>query len=122
MYGSPLVDARGQQTGWMTSVTDITEPRRVRDELSASYERFTTVLEGLDAAISVAPLGGEELLFANKMYRSWFGAEVLGHLNLIAQAGVPATPTHDDALDEVDGLAGLPTDTLTTAQPENAEV
>jgi PAS domain S-box-containing protein len=122
MYVSPLVDAKGQQTGWMTSVTDITEPRRVRDELSASYERFTTVLEGLDAAISVAPLGGEELLFANKMYRSWFGAEVLGHLNLIAQAGVPATPTHDDALDEVDGLAGLPTDTLTTAQTENAEV
>jgi PAS domain S-box-containing protein len=122
MYVSPLVDAKGQQTGWMTSVTDITEPRRVRDELSASYERFTTVLEGLDAAISVAPLGGEELLFANKMYRSWFGAEVLGHLHLIAQAGVPATPTHDDALDEVDGLAGLPTDTLTTAQTENAEV
>jgi PAS domain S-box-containing protein len=122
MYVSPLVDARGQQTGWMTSVTDITEPRRVRDELTASYERFTTVLEGLDAAISVAPLGGEELLFANKMYRSWFGAEVLGHLSLIAQAGVPATPTHDDALDEVDGLAGLPTDTLTTAQTENAEV
>jgi PAS domain S-box-containing protein len=122
MYVSPLVDARGQQTGWMTSVTDITEPRRVRDELSASYERFTTVLEGLDAAISVAPLGGKELLFANKLYRSWFGAEVLGHLNLIAQAGVPATPTHDDALDEVDGLAGLPTDTLTTAHTENAEV
>jgi PAS domain S-box-containing protein len=122
MYVSPLVDARGQQTGWMTSVTDITEPRRVRDELSASYERFTTVLEGLDAAISVAPLGGEELLFANKMYRSWFGAEVLGHLNLIAQAGVPATATHDDAMDEVDGLAGLPTDSLTTAQTENAEI
>ena len=37
-----------------------------------------------------------------------FGAEVLGHLNLIAQAGVPATPTHDDALDEVnDSKFGL---------------
>ncbi len=122
MYVSPLVDSKGQQTGWMTSVTDITEPRRVRDELSASYERFTTVLEGLDAAISVAPLGSEELLFANKMYRSWFGGEVSGHMNLIAQAGVPATPTNDDALDAVDGLAGLPTDTLTTAQTENAEI
>jgi PAS domain S-box-containing protein len=122
MYVSPLVDAKGQQSGWMTSVTDITEPRRVRDELSASYERFTTVLEGLDAAISVAPLGSQELLFANKLYRSWFGSEVSGHLNLIAQAGVPTTPTNDDALDAVDGLAGLPTDTLTTAQTENAEI
>ncbi|WP_421954991.1 PAS domain S-box protein [Polaromonas sp.] len=122
MYVSPLIDPRGQQTGWMTSMTDITEPRRIREELTASYERFTTVLEGLDAAISVAPLGSEELLFANKLYRSWFGGEVSGHMNLIAQAGVPAAAPTDDALDAVDGLAGFPTDTLTTAQTENAEI
>ena len=122
MYVSPLIDPNGQQTGWMTSMTDITEPRRVRDELSASYERFTTVLEGLDAAVSVAPLGSPELLFANRLYRSWFSAEVSGHIKLIAQAGVPATPANDDSLDEVDGLAGLPTDTLTTAKSENAEI
>jgi PAS domain S-box-containing protein len=122
LYVSPLIDPRGQQTGWMTSMTDITEPRRIRDELSASYERFTTVLEGLDAAVSVAPLGSEELLFANKLYRSWFGGEVSGHMNLIAQAGVPAAAPVDDALDAVDGMAGFPTDTLTTAQTENAEI
>lgn len=122
MYVSPLIDPRGQQTGWMSSMTDITEPKRIREELSASYERFTTVLEGLDAAVSVAPLGSAELLFANKLYRAWFGGEVSGHMNLIAQAGVPpATPT-EDALDAVDGLAGLPTDTLTTAETENAEI
>lgn len=122
MYVSPLIDPRGQQTGWMTSMTDITEPKRVREELTASYERFTTVLEGLDAAVSVAPLGSEELLFANKLYRSWFGGEVSGHLNLIAQAGVPSTVPTDDMLDPVDGLAGFPTDTLTAAQTENAEI
>ena len=122
MYVSPLIDPRGQQTGWMTSVTDITEPKRVREELSASYERFTTVLEGLDAAVSVAPLGSEELLFANKLYRAWFGGEVAGHMNLIAEAGVPTAVPTEDTLDAVDGLAGLPTDTLTTAQTENAEI
>ena len=122
MYVSPLIDPKGLQTGWMTSMTDITEPRRIRDELSASYDRFTTVLEGLDAAVSVAPLGSEELLFANKLYRSWFGGAVSGHMNLIAQAGVPAAAPTDDALDAVDPLAGLPTDTLTNAQTENAEI
>ncbi len=122
MYVSPLIDPRGQQTGWMTSMTDITEPKRIREELSASYERFTTVLEGLDAAVSVAPLGSEELLFANKLYRSWFGGEVSGHMNLIARAGVPAAAPTDDALDAVDALAGFPTDTLTAAQTENAEI
>ncbi|MFZ2294147.1 MAG: PAS domain S-box protein [Polaromonas sp.] len=122
MYVSPLIDPRGQQTGWMTSMTDITEPKRIREELSASYERFTTVLEGLDAAVSVAPLGSEELLFANRLYRSWFGGEVSGHVNLIAQAGVPAVAPTEDALDAVDGLAGFPTDTLTAAQTANAEI
>ena len=122
MYVSPLIDPRGQQTGWMTSMTDITEPKRIREELTASYERFTTVLEGLDAAVSVAPLGSEELLFANKLYRAWFEGEVSGHLNLITQAGVPTFAPTGDALDAVDSMAGLPTDSLTDAQTANAEI
>ena len=122
MYVSPLIDPRGQQTGWMTSMTDITEPKRVREELTASYGRFTTVLEALDAAVSVASLGSQELLFANKLYRSWFGGDVVGHLGLIAQAGVPAATQNDDMLDAVYGLAGFPTDTLMDAKTENAEI
>ncbi len=121
MYVSPLIDPRGQQTGWMTSMTDISVSKRIREELSNSYERFTTVLEGLDAAVSVAPLGGEELLFANKLYRAWFSSAVSGHINMIAQAGMPPVTPTDDAMD-VDGLAGLPTDSLTTAKSENAEI
>ena len=122
MYVSPLIDPQGQQTGWMTSMTDITEPKRIREELGASYERFTTVLEGLDAAVSVAPLGSEELLFANRLYRAWFGAKASGHVSLSAQAGVPRIAPSGDALDAVDGLAGFPTDSLTDAQAANAEI
>jgi PAS domain S-box-containing protein len=73
MYVSPLIDATGKQTGWMTSMTDITEPNRIREQLASSHERFTIVLEALDASVSVAPLGSQELLFANKLYRLWFG-------------------------------------------------
>jgi len=122
MYVSPLIDAKGQQTGWMTSMTDITEPNRIREQLSASYERFTTVLEALDASVSVAPLGSEELLFANKLYRLWFDSNTVGHLQLVAQAGVPSKPPHDDTLDDVDSFMGLPTGPLTSAQTENAEI
>ena len=122
LYVSPLVDAKGHQTGWMTSMTDITEPNRIREQLSASYERFTTVLEALDASVSVAPLGSEELLFANKLYRLWFGVQTVGHLQMVAQAGVPDHPRNDESLDEVDSLVGLPTGALTTAQSENAEI
>jgi PAS domain S-box-containing protein len=69
MYVSPLIDPRGQQTGWMTSMTNITEAKRIRDQLSASHERFTTVLEGLDASVSVLSVQQGELLFANRSYR-----------------------------------------------------
>ncbi len=122
LYVSPLIDARGAQTGWMTSMTDITEPNRIREQLSASYERFTTVLEALDASISVAPLGSDELLFANKLYRLWFGVQTGGHLQLVAQAGVPMTPPSDESLDDVDAFVGLPTETLPDAESESAEI
>ena len=122
LYVSPLIDARGTQTGWMTSMTDITEPNRIREQLSSSFERFTTVLEALDASISVAPLGSAEMLFANKLYRLWFGSHTGGHLALIAQAGMPAQPVNDESHDHVDSFAGLPTNVLPDAESENAEV
>jgi PAS domain S-box-containing protein len=123
LYVSPLVDAKGQQTGWMTSMTDITEPTRIREQLQASHERFTTVLEALDASVSVTPLGSEELLFANKLYRLWFGGRASGHLHMVVQAGMSETPrSTDEALDDVDAFAGLPTNTITSAISENAEI
>jgi hypothetical protein len=107
----------------MTSMTDITEPKRIREQLSASYERFTIVLEALDASVSVAPLGSQELLFANKLYYQWFGSQTVGHLQLVAQAGVvPASGSNPAGMDDEDGLMGLPTDSLTSARTENAEI
>ena len=122
MYVSPLIDAKGQQTGLMTSTTDITEPNRVRQQLLESQDRFITVLEGMDASVSVAPLGRSDLLFANKMYRQWFGADTIGHLQLIAQAGVVADIPLEEMGDDVDSLAGLPLDQLSTSQIKNFEI
>jgi PAS domain S-box-containing protein len=122
VYMSPLIDAKGQQTGWMTSMTDITEPNRIREQLLASYERFTTVLEALDASVSVAPLGSTEMVFTNKLYRQWFGNTADGHHVLISRAGSIESPNTGEAQDAVDVLAGLPSESLTTAQAENAEI
>jgi C4-dicarboxylate-specific signal transduction histidine kinase len=103
-------------------MTDITEPNRVREQLSASHQRFTTVLEALDASISVAPLGSDELLFANKLYRQWFGTQANGHLQLVAEAGVPSSPTSDENDDAVDLLAGLPTNAIADTETESGEI
>jgi len=122
LYVSPLIDAMGTQTGWMTSMTDITEPNRVREQLTQSHQRFTTVLEALDASISVAPLGSDELLFANKLYRQWFGTQADGHLQLVAEAGVATSPTNDESNDSVDSFAGLPTTALPDTDYESSEI
>ena len=122
-YVSPLIDATGKQTGWMASMTDITEPNRVRRQLSASYERFTTVLEALDASVSVAPLGSQELLFANKLYRQWFGTTTHGHMKLLVRGGTPKAQLSDESLDIVDAFAGLPLDSIATGSlAEHAEI
>ena len=122
MYVSPLIDAKGVQTGWMTSVTNITEAKRVRDQLSASHERFTTVLEGLDAAVSVLSVQQGQLLFANRSYRLWFGSDA--HIHAVLAGGIDASvpPTDLDTEDGVDGYSGLPQNELTEAGTSPREV
>ena len=120
MYVSPLIDPKGQQTGWMTSMTNITEAKRIRDQLTASHERFTTVLEGLDTAVSVLSVQQGELLFANRSYRLWFGADAGGHALL--SGGEPGLADAADGDDAVDVLGGLPTQELTAAGSDSREV
>ncbi|XQU67784.1 PAS domain S-box protein [Cupriavidus sp. H18C1] len=111
MYVSPLIDSRGRHTGWMSSMTDITEPKRAREELAAAHDRFTTVLESLDAAVSVLATDKPELLFANRYYRQLFGWEPEGHLKL-AGGEVEQEQVTSDHTDFVDAYAGLPASEL----------
>ncbi len=127
MYVSPLIDPKGQQTGWMTSMTNITEAKRIRDQLTASHERFTTVLEGLDASVSVLSVQPGELLFANRSYRLWFGNDAKGHLLMAGGVGSTSPGAGggdyaDDTGDEVDALSGLPTEALTESGTNPREV
>jgi C4-dicarboxylate-specific signal transduction histidine kinase len=119
MYVSPLIDARGHQTGWMTSMTNITEAKRIRDQLSASHERFTTVLEGLDAAVSVLSVQHGELLFTNRSYRLWFGTDAHWHAML---AGSSQSGPSDSDDDVVDTLIGLPTSEITDIGADSREI
>ena len=122
IYVSPLLDPHGVQKGWVTSITDITEPNRIRDQLSASYERFTTVLEALDASVSVAPIGTDELLFANKKYRLWFNDQPNTLLSQAAKLGLTPVTHNDAGLDTVDALAGMPSEAISESETESSEV
>ena len=77
-YLSPLIDLTGRQTGWMASITDITEPKRVRAALESAHERFEAVLDGLDAAVFVADARTDEILFANLAFKRIHGFDAVG--------------------------------------------
>ena len=109
---APLINEKGKQTGWVTSLIDISEPKKIREELAASQERFTTVLESLDAAVSVVSLETDELLFANRFYRENFGNDSKGHFQLAHQEKEIDT-LHNIAQDLQDYIRdGIPTSFL----------
>ncbi len=109
---APLINEKGKQTGWVTSLIDISEPKKIREELAASQERFTTVLEGLDAAVSVVSLETDELLFANRFYRENFGNDSKSHFQLAHQENQIET-LHNIAQDLQDYIRdGIPTSFL----------
>ncbi|AGG33605.1 multi-sensor signal transduction histidine kinase [beta proteobacterium CB] len=108
---SPLINEKGKQTGWVTSLIDISEPKKIREELAASQERFITVLEGLDAAVSVVSNETGELLFANRFYRERFGNTPKGHFDL---AGSDINQNTMQALNEDSG------DTITDGIPPSS--
>ena len=105
---APLINEKGQQTGWVTSLIDISEPKKIREELALSQERFTTVLESLDAAVSVVSLETNALLFANRFYRERFGDDSKGHFQL-AGSDSNNTMMRDIAEDLEDSPPGIPT-------------
>ena len=91
LYFSPLIDAGGRQIGWMASMNDITEPKRVRVELEEAHQRFETVIDGLDTAVHVADAGSGEILFANRAFQNVFGFDAVGRpSDLVTAACRPA--------------------------------
>ena len=120
-FVSPMIDAKNRQTGWINSLIDISEPQRIREELAISQQRFITVLEGLDAAISVINPKNGELLFTNGLYREMFGNSSVAHLQLIGnQTGFVSDVFTED--DSVDDYAGIPSAMLAPITSDSEEV
>jgi PAS domain S-box-containing protein len=92
LYFSPLIDTNGQQIGWMASMNDITEPKRVRVELERAHERFETVIDGLDSAVHVADVHSGEILFANRAFQNIFGFDSVGRDSALVTAACRPNP------------------------------
>ena len=92
---TPLIDEKNEQIGWLEMVTDVTEAKRIADELARSRDRITKVLDSIDSAVSVIGYRGSEprLLYANPTYSGLWGADTAPHLALGRQAAEAASGT-----------------------------
>lgn len=97
----PLLTNSGKRLGFMVTHSNITQANRSARELRAMQQRFTRVLETMDAAVSVISLREDKptLLFANTIYQDHFGNSANQHIKLCALLHKGATDA-DDIYDE----------------------
>ena len=118
----PLIDAKGHQTGWMTSDDQHhrgqAHPRPALGVARALHDRARrrSTLRSRCCRCSSG-----ELLFANRSYRLWFGA-TRAATALLAGGRRPAHPRARVATMTSTTFGGLPTQELTEAGPSPREV
>ncbi|GHD55733.1 PAS domain S-box protein [Jeongeupia chitinilytica] len=104
LYASRLIDGRGEHRGWMASLYDTTEIRREREALATSRMQLRTVLEGLDASVSVTDARTGALLYRNRGHASRFSLNADAECCLVP---LGSQPLHDGQVEEcLDTISG----------------
>ena len=90
VFEAPLVDSRGDQTGWMSSILDITD-RKKAEELNRQQQ------EKLEASARLATMGEISSMLAHELNQplAAIASYTAGALNVLERAdkGVPLEPT-----------------------------
>jgi two-component system sensor histidine kinase DctS len=90
VFEAPLVDSRGKQTGWMSSILDITD-RKKAEELNRQQQ------EKLEASARLATMGEISSMLAHELNQplAAISSYTAGALNVLERAdkGVPIEPT-----------------------------
>ena len=90
VFEAPLVDSRGKQTGWMSSILDITD-RKKAEELNRQQQ------EKLETSARLATMGEISSMLAHELNQplAAISSYTAGALNVLdkAGAGVPLEPT-----------------------------
>ncbi|MEY3219135.1 MAG: hypothetical protein RIT27_492 [Pseudomonadota bacterium] len=73
----PLYDGERKVVGILGSCEEITERKDANDALKLAHERFTTVLDSLDAFIYVVDMYNYKILFANRASKIVLGSDSL---------------------------------------------
>ena len=80
IFEAPLINAQGQQTGWMSAFVDITEQRRMEELSRASQER-------LQATARLATVGEMASLLSHELTQPLMAMSSNGSLNMLQNDG-----------------------------------
>jgi len=103
-------DASGAPLRMFGTVQDITRRKEAEEELRLAHERFTTVLDGIEATIYAADMETHEILFMNRYMREAFEGEHRGEpcWKVFRREDGPCPHcTNDRLLDEEGAPAGV---------------
>lgn len=76
----PVRNADGDLVAIEGIVTDITERKKIEEDLRTSHERFLKVLNSIDATVYVADMETYEILFMNRYMVESFGSDMTGEI------------------------------------------
>lgn len=79
-YMSPMADAYGNVDKVLIIAHDITEKKRLENELISSKEQLMAILNSIDEIIYIGDLNTYEILFANTYTKNIFGSDIEGKL------------------------------------------
>lgn len=74
----PIIDEENRVIEFQVVGRDLTEQHQAKEALRQAHERFTMVLDSLDAVVYVADMQTYEILFVNQYAKDLFGGELVG--------------------------------------------
>lgn len=99
IFEAPLINAQGQQTGWMSAFIDITEQRRMEELSRASHER-------LQATARLATVGEMASLLSHELTQPLMAMSSYanGSLNMLQHDGEIALLDHGNLVERLQDL------------------
>ncbi|OQW93653.1 MAG: hypothetical protein BWK79_10005 [Beggiatoa sp. IS2] len=74
----PILDGNDEVVEFQSVGRDITNRKQVEERLRQAYERFITVLDGLESFVYVIDMETHEILFANQYAQKTFNSSLVG--------------------------------------------
>ncbi|MDM8542984.1 PAS domain S-box protein [Desulfococcaceae bacterium HSG9] len=75
---TPFLGPNGEMLGILGISRDITERKKAEEVLRQSHERFSAVMNSLEASVYVADMETYEVLFVNKLMQDLFETDMVG--------------------------------------------